>query len=169
MLRQIPEWGTLSEWNEVNSTLDFLLNRYRSDISRAVVAAREICNALASVFPVQDTLCSETCIHCPEPCCLNATVWLDFKDLLFFHLTDQFIPEKQLIEKPGDICCYSSANGCILPRLSRPWTCTLYLCPPQKLKLKQFPEDVINDYHRHINQIKEKRKQIESLFLRLIT
>lgn len=169
MLRQIPEWGTLSEWNEVNRTLNFLLNRYRKDMLRAVQVAHDIADALNAVFPVQDFLCSETCTHCPEPCCLNATVWLDFKDLLFFHLTGQYIPEKQLIEKTGDVCRYSSPTGCLLPRLSRPWTCTYYLCPPQKLKLRRFPEDLIRDFEEKTDLIKQKRKMLEKIFMQLIT
>ena len=169
MMRQIPEWGTPTEWHEVNHTMDYLLHRYEKDISRAITLAREIQKTLEAIFPLQDNLCSETCIHCPDPCCLNATVWVGFKDLLFFYLTNQQIPPEQLIEKPEDICRYNTPKGCSLPRLSRPWTCSLYLCPPQKLKLRRLNADLIRDYENKVDYIKECRNELEAVFIGLIT
>ncbi len=169
MMRQIPEWGTLTEWHEVNRTLSYLLHRYKNDISRAMKLAREIHRSLEQIFPLQDDLCRETCIHCPDPCCLNATVWVDFKDLLFFHFSSQTIPQKQLIEKPGDTCRYHTQKGCSLPRLSRPWTCTLYLCPPQKHKFRLLSSDLIRDYENKVDYIKKSRSGLETIFMGLIT
>ncbi len=169
MIRQIPQWGTPAEWLEVNCTLEYLLCRYEKDISRAMTLAREIQKTLEHIFPIQDELCLKTCMHCPDPCCLNATVWADYKDLLFFHLSDQELPQKQLIEKPGDTCRYHTSKGCSLPRLSRPWTCTLYLCPPQKQTLREFNADLIRDYEKKVDYIKESRRELEAVFMKLIT
>lgn len=167
MIRLIPAWGSSSEWEEANQALGHLLQQYKNDISRAVKLAREIQCNLEKIFIVQDGFCLETCTHCPDPCCLNATVWADLKDLLFFHLTNQEIPAKQLIEEPSDLCIYHSPKGCKLPRLSRPFTCTLYLCPSQTAKLRLLNADVRREYEKRIIFIKQSRREIEDVFVEL--
>lgn len=165
---QIPTWGTFAEWQEANQTLDYLLKRYKNEFSRAFQLAREIQTSLEVIFPIQDEICRATCACCPDPCCLNATVWIDFKDLLFLHLTNQKIPEHQLIEKQGDSCGYHLSTGCKLPRLSRPWTCTLYLCPSQKLIFRLLPESQRRDYEQRVDFIKQSRTKLEDLFIDII-
>lgn len=167
MIKLIPAWGSFSEWKEANQALDYLIARYKNDLSRAVGLAREIQKNLEGIFPLQDGLCRETCSHCPDPCCLNATVWANFTDILFFHLTGQDIPEKQLIEKAGDSCIYHSSKGCTLPRLSRPFTCTLYICPFQIAKFRLFDSETKKDYEKKIAFIKKGRRELEDLFVEL--
>jgi len=169
MTNQIPAWGTLSQWKEANQTFEYLLKRYKNSLFQVVKLALEIQNNLSSVFQIQDELCRETCTKCPDPCCLNATVWADFKDLLFIHLTKKEIPVLQLIEKSDDSCRYHSPIGCRLSRFSRPWVCTLYLCPAQKERFRALTSEVKSDYDKKVNYIKQSRKELEDLFIDLVT
>lgn len=167
MMNQIPAWGPVSEWTEANWSVDYLLKKYSSEISRVNELAREIQANLETIFSVQNDLCSETCRFCPDPCCLNATVWADLKDLLFIHLTKQKIPDTQLISKQEDHCVYHSPKGCRLPRLSRPFTCTLYLCPSQMSKFRLLDSVIKDEYDKRVTFVKQSRRKIEEMFIQI--
>lgn len=167
MVNQIPAWGSVSLWSEANWSVDHLLKRYANEISRLSELAREIQASLEIIFSVQNDLCRETCRFCPDPCCLNATVWADLKDLLFIHLTKQKIPDSQLISKQDDYCVYHSAKGCRLPRLSRPFTCTLYLCPPQMAKFRLLDLVIKGEYDKRVTFVKQSRRKIEEMFIQI--
>ena len=165
---EIPPWGTDSEWKEINMTFNHLINRHRDALARTVEKALEMSHKLESLYPIQNDICRETCVQCSSPCCVTATVWLDFYDLLFMHLTGQLIPDHQLIERQIDSCRYHSPTGCVLPRLSRPWVCTLYLCPPQMALLREKNETIRKHTDETIKAIKTDRKIIEDMFLSII-
>ena len=169
MIEQIPPWGTVSKWEKVNQGLNYLIKKHKKKLSLVFDLAREIEKELELIFPVQDKLCLLTCSNCPDPCCLNATVWFDFKDLLFIHLTGFFVPHHQLIEKRGDQCTYHSPKGCRLHRLARPWTCTLYFCPSQNNNFKLRNNDAIIDYENSIGFLKTARIKLENDFIDVVS
>jgi hypothetical protein len=107
-------------------------------------------------------------VDCSSPCCVTATVWFDFCDVLFMNLLGLPIPEHQLIERQIDSCRYHSHTGCVLPRLTRPWVCTLYFCPPQMAILRNTYGDQKPLIDETIASIKKNRKMLEELFLSLI-
>ena len=82
---------------------------------------------------------------------MRARVWLDFPDLLFMHLSGQALPLGQLRAQRSEACAYLGPKGCRLPRLSRPWVCTWYLCPEQKARMQAWSE--------------EERREVEEVIL----
>jgi len=162
---EIPPWGRVSIWNEVNSSINYLIDLHKDSLGEVFKIAYGIKDNLLSLFPLQDELLKTTCVNCQSPCCGTATVWLDFCDLIFIHLTEQIVPDYQLIEKQSDSCRYLTAGGCIIPRLSRPWVCTLYLCPPQMALLRGKGGTVRKDNDEIIKSIKLYRKNLEKLFI----
>jgi len=158
-------WSSATSWQEVNQTLDYLLWRNRSSLVKATELARVIQSQLETMFPLLDELCAETCPWCPDPCCGVATVWIDFQDLLFLHLSRQKIPPLQLQKEKDGNCRYSGPRGCLLPRLSRPWVCTWYLCPPQTGKLRSMPVRVRENLKNAVRIIKTSRKAMETEFI----
>ncbi|MBW2247710.1 MAG: hypothetical protein JRF62_11105, partial [Deltaproteobacteria bacterium] len=59
--------------------------------------------------------------------------------------------------------------GCMLPRITRPWVCTWYLCPTQKANLRQKPKSVQYLFSRAVQAIKTGRKEMESEFIRIVS
>ena len=162
-------WGTADTWKVANWNLEYLIRRHAPNMSRAMVLAREIQVRMESIFLLLDDLCSVTCPWCPDPCCLRATVWMDFKDLLFLHLNGHQIPPAQLRTALNETCRYWGPRGCMLPRIARPWVCTWYLCPTQKANLRQQPKSVQDKFIRTVQTIKTGRKEMESEFIRIIS
>jgi len=115
-----PPWGSTTTWKAAKWNLDYLIRLHRPELDRAVNFAREVQFRLESIFPLMDDLCAVTCPWCPDPCCLAAKVWVDFKDLLFLHLCCLQIPPVQLLPDLKIKCRYSSPRGCTLPRITRP-------------------------------------------------
>jgi hypothetical protein len=162
---EIPQWGSDANWSEANGSIDHLIRIHGAVLDGARETARRIQSRLISLFPLLDEFCLGTCVDCSSPCCVTATVWLDFRDLLFIHLSGQSVPPHQLIEKQPDSCRYSSETGCTLPRLSRPWVCTHYLCPLQKALLREKPSSMRTAFENAMASVRDDRVLLENQFL----
>ena len=165
----IPPWGSGSDWQEANRCLDLHIDRYREELKPAMAAARMVHSRLASIFPFLDHLCLATCGYCPEPCCLTASPWYDFRDLLFLHLNNLEIPRSQPLHDDTDTCCYLGPRGCELSRITRPWICTWYLCPTQVANLKKRNSRQWDPINQTVSDIKIGREQLEVEFIRVIS
>ncbi|MDM8551126.1 hypothetical protein QUF72_13665 [Desulfobacterales bacterium HSG2] len=164
-----PPWGQPAVWREANQTVDYLIRIHRPDMDHVIAMAREIRYRLESIFPLMDELCSVACAWCSDRCCLRATVWIDFRDILFLHLNGLQIPPAQLIQDTNDTCCYTGHRGCTLPRLHRPWVCTCYLCPPHMTNLRKKDRPAQNRFNQTVRTIKTGRKEMEDEFIRVIS
>ena len=162
-------WASPALWEAANQSIDYYLQRYHSDLKQTTFVAQEIKFGLNSIFPILDELCAHSCPWCPEPCCLSASVWFDFKDLLYLHFNKLHISPTQPKTDLRIPCKYLGLRGCRLPRIARPWICTWYLCPTQTAKLSngnQAKHDLLN---RAFAQIKSGRNLLESEFIRIIS
>lgn len=164
----MPPWGSITAWQEANDCLDFLIRKNRSTLDRAFALAQKIQAGLVSIFSLLDELCVMTCPWCPDPCCLTARVWIDFRDMLFLHLAGHFIPGEQLFANFKETCRYMGSRGCKLPRISRPWVCTWYLCPTQKANLYRKDCKIQDKFSQTIEAIKVGRKEMEAEFVRIV-
>lgn len=161
-------WGSPGLWREVNQSISYLIDLYCPALVRAAVWARYVRQNLKAIFPLMDELGMNACPWCPEPCCISASVRFDFRDLLFLHLSHQFRPEAQLISDPNETCRYLTPKGCALPRMSRPWACTWYLCPTQitRLRAKTSEHDA---FQQRVILIKTGRQAMEDAFISIST
>lgn len=162
-------WGKTDTWKAVNRGLKYLIRHHHSQLNRAVESAWNIQRRLVSVYSFLDDLCKVTCPWCPEPCCLGAKVWIDFKDLLFCHLCGHRVPYAQLLSDVNETCRFWSWKGCTLPRITRPWVCTWYLCPTQKMNLRRESQSVQDKFNHDIEMIKADRKEMETEFVRIVS
>ncbi len=158
-------WGDDATWAGVNRTVTDLTYRYDTEFRTAREIAQSLATHFRSVFAYLDDLCINTCPWCPSPCCLNATVWIDFKDLLFLHFAGCAVPLKQLIESPSDQCRYAGPRGCTLARLCRPWICSWYICGTQQRLLASRAEQARASIDWHFQEIKRLRRDLEKEFV----
>ena len=162
-------WGSPEKWREATETMGILIRLHRPNLNRAVGYARNIYSQMESIFSLLDDLCFSTCPWCPDPCCLVAKVWIDFQDLLFIYLNQQQLPPAQLLQDFNKPCRYLKAAGCTLPRITRPWICTRYLCPVQSANLRQKPVAVQSFFNQTVRNIKIARKEMEAEFIRVVS
>jgi len=158
-------WFTAADWRQANLALQHLCTRHQTALAPARITARKLKSHLEALYPLLDDLCNQTCRGCAEPCCHVATVWFDFRDLVFMHLSEQAITAAQLSRSPDGACRCCGPTGCRLPRLSRPWTCAWYLCPPQKFLLAEMPAETLAGFEQAIAAIKALRKRMEAEFI----
>ena len=163
-----PPWGSKVKWQIVNRDLDYLIYRHYDALKDAVMLARDLQVRMVSIFSLLDDLCWVTCPWCPDPCCLAARVWIDFKDLLFLHLAGHPVPPEQLLSDFKESCRYWSPRGCMLPRISRPWVCTWHLCPTQKVNLRRKALSVQEKMRHAVQRITAGRKAMETEFIRIV-
>jgi hypothetical protein len=162
-------WAAPDEWRAVNRAIRFHLDRYSEDFKPVVFFARKLKHHLKSIFPSVHGLCTDSCPWCPEPCCLKASVWFDFKDLLFLHFNQQPIPPAQPKANLSMPCRYLGPRGCRLQRIARPWICTWYLCPTQTAKLRNGHQAKRKLLNGATAQIKLERNLLENEFIRIIS
>ncbi len=161
-------WGRPAQWLEINETIAYMIKRYQGELPQAFALAAQTENLLESVFSLMDELCAETCPDCREACCRVAKLWYNFPDLLFLHLNGLEPAPGQPHREYHLHCRYLSEQGCMLPRIRRPWICTWYLCPPQTSLLRKRGKTVRRRVDEIFQEIKEKRKGMEEEFLRVI-
>jgi len=164
-----PPWGSKVKWQIVNRDLDYLIYRHYDALKDAVMLARDLQVRMVSIFSLLDDLCRVTCPWCPDPCCLAARAWIDFKDLLFLHLAGHPVPPEQLLSDFKESCRYWSPRGCMLPRISRPWVCTWHLCPTQKVNLRRKAPSVQEKMRHAVQRITAGRKVMETEFIRIVS
>ena len=162
-------WTTPQSWRAANQAVKFHQCLYYHEFEVAAALAQKLKLCLESIYSALDELCIDTCPWCPEPCCLKASVWFDFKDLLFLHFNQQPIPPAQPKANLSMICRYLGPGGCRLPRLARPWICTWYLCPAQTAKLRNGHQEKHKLFIQAMAQIKSQRNLLENEFIRVIS
>lgn len=150
-------WADPDDWRAANAAVARLVRQPSGPLMNL---AHQLDAALAGAYPRLDALCRITCPHCPDPCCLSATIWLDFRDLLRLHLTGRPIPPAQPRSRPGETCRYAGPAGCRLPRPQRPFVCIWYLCPAQTAALRRTGEAPA--FTHRLERAKSLRKDLES-------
>ena len=165
----MPPWASTADWQAANRSIAFHLRRYHLQGDKVTTLSQKLSDCLTSISPLLDELCANTCVWCPEPCCLAAKVWFDFQDLLYLHTGRQPIPLAQPLQNLKNTCRYLSKRGCTLPRLIRPWICTWYLCPVQKSNLKNRSLYQLKIINQHVQQIKKYRKELEAEYIRIVS
>jgi len=151
----------LDDWQALISTLEHpIYPEGRRESARKL--AGDIQRALIGIFPMLEDLCRQTCPWCPDPCCLNARLWFDFKDILFLYLTDQGLPQRQPCSHRNQPCSYLGPKGCRIPRLRRPFVRTWFICPTQKAILQRPGLKSAATLQAAIERIKTMRKQLAS-------
>ncbi|MGB9500271.1 MAG: hypothetical protein ACKVE4_11135 [Dissulfuribacterales bacterium] len=88
--------GVYALWEEAGDSINYLIDVHKDRLTMAFKQAEQVKGHLKSLFHLLDELCFMTCLWCPEPCCSRATVWADFKDLLFFALQVKKFPRPSL-------------------------------------------------------------------------
>lgn len=161
-------WSHMNSWHAVQLSLHHHTARFSSVRESLLPLAQDIELRLHAAAVQMEALCAHTCTHCPDPCCLKASVWYDFRDLLGLHLYGEAPPMGQPITNYGDICRYLSHSGCTLPRSNRPWICTWYICPVQASWLRMQPGESGRNLDRALGQIKRRRAALENKFIAMV-
>ena len=162
-----PPWADRKSWTEINRSIVCLVDRYGSALRPVVETARAVRSRVSLLTTQLDDLCRHTCLHCPEPCCLGAKIWFNTADLLTLHLNGLPVPEAQPLKDWDAVCRYAGPRGCRLGRLSRPWICTWYLCPPQAAILRRSDEGKRDRFERVVREIKTLRTALEEGFVHI--
>lgn len=165
----IPPWPTPGLWQAANQSMAFAIHRHRDRLQDAVALAQQIRSNMEALGPLMHELCEQTCPACTDHCCRRATVWFDFKDLLTLHMLGEALPPGQLIGQAHRTCRYLGIEGCVLPRIQRPFVCTWYICAAQKEVLHPRPLYQKQFLGNRLEALKNGRDKLEYMFIRSVT
>ena len=159
-----PLWGSALDWTSINGELAGLVSENAPTLGPAIRAAQEVRQAMERLIPVWEQLCAATYAQCKDNCCTAQRVWFEFRDLLLFHLLGLAIPPGQTRAVLNAPCRYLTPRGCGLPRLTRPWRCSWYLCQDQVDLLATRPPREQRRVSRLLGSILENRESMELSF-----
>lgn len=162
-------WIDARLWREANLSLFHSLCAQEPDLEPARRRAQRMEALLEFVIPVMEELCEETCPDCSDPCCVRARARFELADLIFLHLADQALPLTQAGPEGHATCRHLGKQGCLLPRLSRPWICRWYLCPRQKRLLRHYPASGQRRFELALTRIRSLRRDLEDAFIQAIS
>ena len=163
--------GVLPErrWVDTNQALGGILAKAADDLLIAKEHAHSIWLSLQSLNPIMAELCRLSCPWCPNPCCIVNRTWYDFQDLLYLHLTGQRLPPGQVNAGGHTPCRYLGPRGCRVPRNSRPWACTVYLCGVQQRCLARLGGAAAGHLSRTVDSIRRVRHDLEDAVTKAVT
>ncbi len=116
------------QWQQVNKIICSWLNRSDQIARSARSCTRIIKENLEWLDPFFQRYVESSYYRCPDPCCQATNIFFDRADLLYLHSLAASIPPSQTRIKSGDPCLYLTEQGCVLPRIYRPYTCTWFMC-----------------------------------------
>jgi hypothetical protein len=158
-------WQRRELWQEMEvSLLTGARNISTKDGSRLCSLTEKIAVQYESIEENLTRLCNYCCPSCDDVCCRHATVWYDFRDLLFSLFNRKVLPAEQICTFEDGGCIHLALDGCRLSRVERPFICTWYVCPQQKELLGREVEKVRFDFEDSLEEIKRLRIQLEELF-----
>lgn len=159
-------WKTRAHWRAVWLIVGRLLDQMDEPSRDGLEqAAGEVKAACETLFPILDQLGEATCPFCERPCCQVADPRFDLRDILLIHLAAPAVPMGQPRGEGHAACRYLGPEGCILPRLARPWICAWYLCPGQKRRLLSRCPGERERLEAAVKEVKLKRRVLEDRFI----
>lgn len=162
-------WSSADEWNQVFISIKKIDKLYGDKLETVSDMAGKIRQKLEEISRSIEMVCSQTCVHCEDICCLRATIWYDLKDLLYIYFGRNTFPESQIAKKIQEnkkkSCCRFSEKGCTLPRVDRPYVCTWYFCPAQQKYLALYDPKMKQNFDRVLTEIKALRNKLEEEFI----
>lgn len=162
-------WSDKKEWSQVGLFFERSLASV-SPSSDIFIIQSTIKSYLFEVDTLLSGVCESICSQCKDVCCKKATVWYDFRDLVFLSLSMGAIPREQIRKDHCSICIHLSSHGCRLPRAERPFICTWYICPAFKLAIQSgiVAADTLNCIKNKLEVLQVERKKLEECFVKLV-
>lgn len=161
----VVPWPTKALWREAREALRYSLATGSDRMAAARQTADRLAHQLDLLADRFDQLAPTTCDDCLDPCCRHAKVWLNFQDLLFIHLHHETLPPHQSRRDLHEPCRFLGWHGCTLPRRSRPWICTWYICPAQRAALERdVPGGMVQAVAAQ-GRVKALRNEMEQRYL----
>jgi len=162
-------WTSAESWTQVVSSIDKTIAAMgMDDLAPLRILAQQIGQNYRDLEAILEKACHLSCPSCADVCCTRATVWYDLKDLLVIYLNTGSFPDRQIHRPPSRSCCNLGPSGCRLIRSDRPFICTWYICPDQKIVLDGLPS-IEQGYggpsvFSTLKKIKTSRKALEEAY-----
>lgn len=165
----IPPWSDQDSWCQMKLSLKMSVESQGKKLDAAREIAHQITGKIGSIDDSLDILCRSTCVDCHDICCGKATLWYDFRDLLFIYLNSGKFPRQQIFKNKDLRCSRLTLSGCRLKRCNRPFICTWYICPEQTevMQEREFAKEG-SDITSILQEIQSDRKILEKMFIEAV-
>jgi len=160
-------WTSEEDWAEMRLSIAGTALAMGPEAASLQALSSRIVQKYKEIDMVLERVCLQSCPSCIEVCCTRATVWYDVRDLLVIYFATGILPTRQICRRDDHSCCNLTATGCSLERVARPFLCTWYICPAQKILLGEFSGgESKNMVSSVINEIKAARKELEEAYVK---
>jgi len=134
-----PDKGNYKE--KFNKLVSFLRGLRISNYPKLKRYAEEYKACMLKLDPAIEHFTSKVCPYCGTVCCKQKFAFPNKEDIILFWSLDIDIPFYDFNRDINGSCQFLSYNGCVLPRLHRPFRCTWYFCEALWLQIEINPLD----------------------------
>jgi hypothetical protein len=152
-------------WKQCNRIISAWLSGSSNEISRSARSWAEIIKEnLKWLDPLFQGYVNTSYNRCQDPCCQATSIFFDRTDLLYLHSLAVSIPHTQTRIKTGDPCHYLAEQGCILPRIHRPYVCTWFMCDLHYECFEAEQPKTQREFLRRLSEIRHYRQKLSLLY-----
>jgi hypothetical protein len=152
-------------WKQCNRIISAWLSGSSNEISRSARSWAEIIKEnLKWLDPLFQGYVNTSYNRCQDPCCQATSIFFDRTDLLYLHSLAVSIPQTQTRIKTGDPCHYLAEQGCILPRIHRPYVCTWFMCDLHYECFEAEQPKTQREFLRRLSEIRHYRQKLSLLY-----
>lgn len=150
-------------WRQIITS--FKERAIRIDSRRVGLLCHGIREGLLWLDDIMDGYCAATCPDCDDPCCTANGIYYNRADLLYLLGLHTDLPVSQTRSRRNEPCRYLTAEGCMLPRICRPFICVWYLCEPQMALFQEEPLLFQRQFIAVMQAIRMCRQELVTLHL----
>ena len=152
-------------WQQCNRIISSWLTGSSNEISRSARSwAKIIKENLEWLDPLFQRYVETSFNRCQDPCCQATSIFFDRTDLLYLHSLATSIPHTQTRTKSDDPCLYLAEQGCVLPRIHRPYICTWFLCDLHYECFEEEHPKTQREFVRRLAEISHYRQKLSLLY-----
>jgi hypothetical protein len=151
-------------WQQVNKIINSWLGSSDEITRSAQSRARVIAANLEWLDPFFQRYVEASYYRCPDPCCQATSIFFDRADLLYLHSLASLIPDSQTRVRSGNPCLYLTEQGCVLPRIHRPYICTWFMCDLHYECFGAEEPKIQREFVRRLEEIRHYRQKLSHLY-----
>ena len=121
---------------------------------------QELLSLYEKIEPHLTWLVKNVCSSCSTPCCVNRHCYPEYEDLIVHKAMKVDTVITNWSGGDTDPCCFLSKEGCTLPRVSRSYRCTWYVCDRAMDVLHTLSKKRALKLERLLHELGLKRQEV---------
>lgn len=154
-----------SRFRSVLQEIEACFSSHRAAVERVREKGRIYMKAFERLEGFIQYYTARVCPYCGTVCCINRHGMPEFVDVVGMFAMGVEIPTYDPEADESAACQFLDRNGCVLPRIQRPYRCTRYFCEPLMVQIEIGPPAEYRKFIRDVEGLAAARGDVLDTFL----